>query len=177
MAKNKLSIFIFKTFHFLTLITLKIEPPKLPTRATPQKSHIFIKLNYFNMTKILYSCKRSLNIIITLKLPSQSYYYSHLPMVEKKIYCKINMQNDATPTKVKLLLFSFYVPPAEKLLSSNYFRNCSCSVCACWLRMRQRRLTSDGFGLTAAATRNRTLHTTRLLPLVCLLYFPLLFPP
>jgi len=81
------------------------------------------------MTKILYSCKRSLNIIITLKLPSQSYYYSRLLMVEKKIYCKINMQNDATPTKVKLLLFSFYVPPVEKLLSSNYFRNCSCSVC------------------------------------------------
>lgn len=130
------------------------------------------------MTKILYSCKRSLNIIITLKLPSQSYYDSRLLMLKKKkIYCKINMQNDATLTKVKLLLFSFYVPPVEKLLSSNYFRNCSCSVCVCWLGMRQRRLTSDGFGLTAAATRNRTLHATRLLPLVCLLYFPLLFPP
>lgn len=57
---------MFKTFHFSLLITYKIKPPKLPTRATPQKPHIFINLNYLNMTE---------KIIILLQEISQYYYY------------------------------------------------------------------------------------------------------
>lgn len=39
------------------------------------------------------------------------------------------MQNDATPTKVKILLFSICVPPLKNCYPHAYFRNCSCSVC------------------------------------------------
>ena len=49
--------------------------------------------------------------------------------VKKKKKKKTNMHNDATPTMVKILLFSFCVPPLKNCYPHAYFRNCSCSVC------------------------------------------------
>lgn len=94
-------------------------------------------------------------IIIFLQEISQYYYYIKFNFKvilfllfsftygrKKNILYKLNMQNDAAPTKVKLNYYSFYyVSPPYTIVIHMLISEIVPARCVCWLRMRQRRLT------------------------------------